>query len=265
MQRLVSHIKTKWQQWDSSWISLLLALFGLAAMVSYAEQHYKETTASDVEVDIQHQAGFKLVETSDVRHELQQYLPASLQQYRLSNIPLKEFEGLLEDRPFVEEAEVYTGIDGQVEIKVDQREPLLRVINSDQKSFYLDQQGRRMPFSPSYKQPVITASGHIEAGPTDSLTKAQNQHLQSLYKVSQYISKDSFLSALTGQLFITQEKEIQLIPRLGEQTIVLGEARNLPSRFAKLKAFYRKVLPYEGWYRYNKINLKYKKQIVAKK
>jgi cell division protein FtsQ len=36
-------------------------------------------------------------------------------------------------------------------------------------------------------------------------------------------------------------------------------------KFEKLKIFYREAIPYEGWDKYEEINLKFKRQIVCKK
>lgn len=265
MKSFRQHILNLWHQLKSRWIPLILGTFSLVGMLSWAEDWYASKRTKSIAVAIQDQASFKLVKAKDVKDLLDRHLRANFSQYTLQNLPLSKIESLLEKQAFIANAEIFTHVDGEIAVQINQRTPLVRIINSNQNSFYLDQSGERMPFSPAYEKPLITASGHIKANRKDSLTKAMKHNLTNIYQVSRYIKQDSFLTALTGQLYVNKDHDIQLIPRIGEQTIVLGQARNLAARFAKLKAFYRKVLPYEGWYTYDKISLKYKKQIVAKK
>ncbi len=265
MNSLRQHIQNFWHQLKSRWIPILIGTFSLIGMLSWAEDWYASKRTTSIDVAIQDQASFKLVKAKGVKDLLDGHLPASFSQYTLQNLPLSEIESLLEKQSFIANAEIFTHMDGKIAVQIDQRTPLVRIINSDQKSFYLDQSGERMPFSPAYKKPLITATGYIKAKRKDSLNRDMRHNLTNIYKVSRYIKQDSFLTALTGQLYVNKDHDIKLIPRIGEQTIVLGQARNLAARFAKLKAFYRKVLPNEGWYTYDKISLKYEKQIVAKK
>lgn len=265
MKGLRQYIRQLWHQLKRRWLPILVGSFSLFAMLNLAEEWYAGKRAQSVSITIDNQANFSLVDAKQVKALLNNHLPASIAQYTLHSLPLGEIEALLEQQVFIANAEIFTQMDGLVKIRIDQRTPLVRVINADQDSYYLDQSGERMPFSPAYKRPMITATGSIEANESDSLTTAMEQNLKAIHKVSRFIRQDSFLRALTGQLYITRTHDIELIPRIGEQTIILGEAQNLPRRFAKLKAFYRKVIPNEGWYKYEKISLKYDKQIVAKK
>jgi cell division protein FtsQ len=55
-----------------------------------------------------------------------------------------------------------------------------------------------------------------------------------------------------------------MIPKLGNQVIVFGDAEDAAEKFSKLKLFYKKVITTTGWNRYSVINLQYKNQVVAK-
>jgi cell division protein FtsQ len=265
MGKINHSIRQLWHKLNRQWLPLILGGLSLLGMLSWAEKWYAEQKTHDVAIDIHDRADFNLVEARQIKELLNAHLPASIAQYTLSQLPIGEIEALLERQAFIANAEIFIQMDGEVNVKIDQRTPLVRIINNHQESFYLDQDGDRMPFSAAYKKPMITATGHIQATQTDSLKPAKAKNLKAIYRVSQRIKRDSFLQALTGQLYVTKNQDIHLIPRIGDQTIILGQARDLRDRFAKLKAFYRKVLPHEGWYTYQEINLKYDKQIVAKK
>lgn len=256
------------QQFKAAWAvwpGIVMALASLVAMVMVGENHYQQIRPNSMEVRLGAESSFDFISDQKVRSNVEQHIPGSPYQYELAKLPLADLEEQIENHPHVKSAEVFANIPGQLSIHIRQRTPVVRIINQEQESFYLDEQGQRMPFAPAYGKPLITATGQIHANVHDTLNPHQNRQLQAIYKVSKHIRSDSFLQALTGQLYVDQDQNIQIIPRIGEQTIVLGKARNLTDRFAKLRAFYREVLPREGWYTYKRINLKYQKQIVAKK
>jgi len=70
--------------------------------------------------------------------------------------------------------------------------------------------------------------------------------------------------AMIDQVDITPQLTFEMIPKIGNQTIIFGDAANVDDKFNKLKLFYRKVIPVAGWSRYSIINLQYKNQVVAK-
>ena len=60
-------------------------------------------------------------------------------------------------------------------------------------------------------------------------------------------------------------KEIELIPRVGNHIILLGSEEEMEAKFEKLMLFYKKGVQQTGWNQYSIINLKYKNQLVCVK
>ncbi|MBK7433459.1 MAG: hypothetical protein IPI66_05780 [Chitinophagaceae bacterium] len=56
-----------------------------------------------------------------------------------------------------------------------------------------------------------------------------------------------------------------MIPKIGKQVIVFGDASDIAGKMSKLKLFYRNVMVKAGWQYYSTINLQYKDQVVAKR
>ena len=99
---------------------------------------------------------------------------------------------------------------------------------------------------------------------TKVLSKADSNLLNDIKKISIRIQSDSFLMAMIDQVDITAQRNFELIPKLGGQVIVFGNATDLDGKFDKLLQFYKKVIMKMGWSRYSIINLQYKNQVVAK-
>jgi cell division protein FtsQ len=67
------------------------------------------------------------------------------------------------------------------------------------------------------------------------------------------------------QLFVNDKADIELIPRVGNQRIVLGSADSLEVKMRNLLAFYKQAMPKVGWDTYKTINVKYTNQVVCVK
>jgi hypothetical protein len=111
----------------------------------------------------------------------------------------------------------------------------------------------------SARLPVFTgfpAVGNVLL-PADSIL------LKEIGELSLFIQKDSFMTAMLDQIDIRSDRTFSLIPKLGDQIILFGDAKNKEEKFKKLRLFYEKVIPIRGWNAYQKVNLQFKDQIVA--
>jgi cell division protein FtsQ len=139
------------------------------------------------------------------------------------------------------------------------------VMNRFDQDFYVDQHGLKMPLSQNFTARVIAANGFIDelfANKVDSLHTAL---AKDLFKTADFIRNDSLWDAQIAQIYINKDHEIELIPRVGNQRILLGTADSLELRFGNLKAFYKKALPMVGWDAYKVINIKYNNQVIGVK
>jgi cell division protein FtsQ len=200
---------------------------------------------------------------------------------RISGKPLgwlniSKIENTITSQPYVEKVHIYESLDGNIFVDVKQREPILRIINTKNENFYVDGSGRLLPPNPCFPARVLVANGNIGhsylANPNfrietpitgDSLVA--DTLLLDLYKLALYINRNKFLKAQTDQIYVTNHKEFELIPKVGNHIILLGCADNLDEKFRKLIVFYRKGLNTIGWNKYNCINIKYKNQVVCSK
>ena len=76
---------------------------------------------------------------------------------------------------------------------------------------------------------------------------------------------DEFWKAQIIQVKVLENGELELIPRVGNHTILLGTTDELELKFKKLKIFYEKGLSKTGWNEYSQINLKFDNQVVCTK
>lgn len=192
-----------------------------------------------------------------------------------SEIDLNKLEIMLNNCPPIEKAEAYKTIGGKVVIEIRQRSPILRVIDANNSSYYIDNKGYIMRLSGNYTSRVIIANGNIhcplpENGKisvldVDNYLKDKHYMLADLFKLAQFIADDDFWSAQVQQIYVNASGDFELIPRVGAQVIVFGDYSDCEDKFSNLMSFYKNALPIVGWNKYETINLKYKGQVICTK
>lgn len=181
-----------------------------------------------------------------------------------NNLKLDEMESELEKNAFIEKADVSIDLSGKLIIKVMQRNPVLRVYNSQRQGYYVAKNGYKMPLHENFTPRVPVASGNITETLMDS-TFAKTKVLQDLLAIADYCQSDEFWRAQIEQLYVDNYLDIILIPKVGNHSIVFGSGDRLVSKFEQLKTFYFKGLNNVGWDKYKTINLKFEGQIVAER
>ena len=182
---------------------------------------------------------------------------------KLEGINIQELENKLRANPFIEFAKVYTEMDGVLRVEVSQRQPILRIMNHYDMDFYVDQHGLKIPLSPNFTARVLVANGFIDELFTNHVDSLHTKLAKDLFLTADFIRKDSLWDAQIAQLYVNKDHEIELIPRVGSQRILIGNADSLQVKFANLMAFYKQVLPKVGWDKYSTINIKYSGQVVG--
>lgn len=181
----------------------------------------------------------------------------------LEAINIHSLESRLKANPFVQSARVYEDMDGEIEVEISQRQPILRILNRNNQDYYVDEHGLKIPLSQNFTAMVLVANGFIEepfGGQVDTL---HTSLAKAIYKTADYIRKDSLWAAQIAEIYVNQQQEIELIPRVGSQRILLGDADSLDNKFRNLYIFYKKALPQAGWGTYKAINIKYANQVVG--
>lgn len=241
-------------------LSWLLSLGGLVVLMSFIGVKKSAVVCKDVKVYIPGSQFF--IDKDEVDHILQlgNY---SLVGQRMDKINMHGLENALKANPFVEYAKVYGDMDGTLMIEISQRTPILRMLNRFDQDFYIDRHGLKLPLSPNFTARVLAVNGFIDepfGGRVDTL---RTQLAKDIFKTVDYIQKDELWNAQIAQVYVNTDKEIELVPRVGNQKILLGNADSLDVKFKNLLGFYKQALPKVGWGAYKTINIKYTNQVIG--
>lgn len=172
----------------------------------------------------------------------------------MRDVQTDKIEKMLEKQPRIKQAECYKTPDAKIKIVVKQREPILRVMNNG-KGYYIDGDGKIMPTSLGFTAYVPVASGAI----SEKLAKNE------LYDFALFLKRNSFWNAQIEQIYVDYNEEVELIPRVGDQIIVLGKLDNYEYKLEKLLSVYKDGFNRTGWNKYRKVDLRFENQVVCTK
>jgi len=246
-------------------LAWIMFLFIVVMIWFIARQRKANTFAEGVLVTVEPLAsGDKLISERDVRQALLAAFGNTLEGTELANLEVERMEHVLEEDPFVQNADAYIDQNNQLHVRIEQREPIVRVLDNNGGNYYLDAAGKKMPPSKNFAARVLVATGNI-APYTPEFREKRKNTLKDLFLITQTLLADDFLSSFIQQIHINNASEFILVPLVGDQKIVLGSARRLEDKLRRLKIFYQQGMPYEGWRKYETINLKYNGQVVCRR
>lgn len=228
--------------------------------MSFIERKKDEVVCKDVKIFIPGNQYF--IDREEVDNILQVNSRALIGR-NMSSININELENKLKANPFIEFAKVYTDMDGVINVEISQRQPILRMMNRFDQDFYVDQHGLKIPLSGNFTARVLVANGYIDEAFANHVDSLHSPMAMQLFRTADFIRRDSLWDAQIGQLYVNKDHEIELIPRVGNNHILLGTADSLDSKFHNLLVFYKKALPLVGWDAYKVINIKYANQVVG--
>ncbi len=202
------------------------------------------------------------IDEADIKKLIDTYCGSQASNQVISRFDLRSVEQSLEKDIWIKNAELYFDIDGVLQVEVDEREPIARVFTLTGGSFYIDSSLKVLPLSEKLSARVPMFTGF----PTDTrvFSSREKKLISGIKELSESLLRDSFLMAMIDQVDITSTDKFELIPKLGDQVVVFGDATKHEEKFEKLKLFYKRVMPAAGWNRYSQINLSFQNQVVAK-
>lgn len=250
--------------WKAIFLGITWAgcLCGLVILMGFVDEKKKTVDCTTVKILIPGADNF--IEREEIDAILSQNF-GRLVGKNLGEINIQSIEERLVANPYIANVKVFVDMDGTLKISIRQREPVLRVINAAGQDFYIDKSGLKMPVSPNFTADVLVANGNIMEPFSGRNEKIGTKTLQDLFNTAVFIKADTLWNAQIEQIFVNENSDIELVPRVGNQKIIIGNADNIETKMKNLLIFYKKAMPKVGWETYKSINVKYMNQIICEK
>lgn len=263
---------------------VIISLLASGAIFLFVFANFKqhEVVCSKFDIKITYNGAQELMTKSVIR-DLVTRAGIKVKGQRISSIPIKRLQKVISSYPYVKKATVSVSVNGEVIATILQRDPLLRVIDKELNQCLIDHEGYLMPINIEFPVRLVVANGNIPDIKSvqqyaENERKKQKRHhqlkdhtnilppvLSNIHRIALELQQDTLTTAMVEQIFVNENKEIELIPKLGDQTIVLGDTLLLDEKLNNLRLFYESSMRTFAWNNYKVINLKYKNQVVCSK
>ena len=181
----------------------------------------------------------------------------------IGNINLPQLEKALGTTKWVEHANIFIDNQQQLQVKIEQRLPVARIFSVAGNSFYIDKTGTRLPL----RQLSVMRLPIFTGFPSDQekLSNPDSLLLNDILTFAKTIQQDSFYLAQIAQVNIEPNGDFEMIPTLGDHTVLLGSVENLEDKLNRLYTFYKKVWVPSGINAYHVLDVRFDHQVVALK
>ncbi len=241
------------------WLLASAAILGSVGLVALKEE---EKSFRDIVINIDNQYDNYFINENDVMHLLTEGGTEKILGAGYESLSLKKLENRLKTHKFVNGTEVYKDFKGNLFVNITQNRPLARIVRQYSAHAYIGTEGQILPVSERFTARVPLISGPY----TDKLVKqdlTETEDGRAIYELLRFIESDPFWKAQIAQLDIDAKGNITMYPQVTKQIIEFGKAGQIEQKFKKLKIFYTKILPGQGWNNYRKVNVKYQDQIIC--
>lgn len=161
-----------------------------------------------------------------------------------------EIEQIISRIPFVKKANVYMTVNSELNIRVQEKKPVLNLYNSD---YLLSENGQLIPKIDSLNIDLISFFGEID--PTI---------YTNLSNLSKMIIKDDFLKDHIKYIY-SDSLSFYLSVNRFNYNIELGSLENISEKLNNYKVFIASKIDDEILNKYSHLNLKFNKQVIAQK
>lgn len=237
------------------------ALF--VVVLTSAIQKQNQLTCKNLQVKIDYESGLAFLNETEIKERINYLSGENIIGKQLARVDFRTLEKELKKNPFVDNAEVFVDQQQNVRVEVTQKRPILRILNSDGVGYYISERNERIPLCDKFTSHVIVALGNVEMHQN---AKRDSTVQTALYNLIQFVQRDTFLNAMVDQVYVNENGEFDVIPKISGHIIHFGKAEeNMAGKFERLKIFYNEGMKKVGWTKYKAIDLRYMNQVVCEK
>jgi len=222
---------------------LIVAVF---SAIGFVEKQQSDKVCNQIIVQIDNQADNYFINDQDIISLVTEAGRSQVVGKNANKLPLKEIENRLKLNKFIEHAEVYKDLKGNLIVNAEQSQPIARIIQEAGPDAYIDKGGKILPVSERFTARVILIGGDY----TPKLVQkdlTQSPEGEAILNLVHFINADEFWKAQISEMYINKKGEITMYPQISKQVIEFGKAEEIEAKFRKLKILYKEILPQKGW------------------
>ena len=246
-------MSVNWKKISIVTADIVLGVYLIFAITAFNCPDEQDAVCQEVKINITDGVKNGFLNNNEVKLQLQHAKVYPLGD-RMSDVCTRRIEETLLKSPLVEHVECYKTQTGRVYINLTQRIAVMRIIADNGESYYIDDMGTIIP-SKNNSTDLVVATGNIK-----------RQYAQTALKdFGLLLFNNPFWRSQVEQLNVLSDGSIEMIPRVGDHIVYLGQPTQLEKKLTRLEKFYRYGLSKAGWNKYSYINVEFNNQIICKK
>jgi cell division protein FtsQ len=244
------------------WVAFFV-IAGILLLAAVARR--KNSVIKELKVEVKKSSDLEaMITDGHVEDLIKKAFGSNLVNTQIEDLEIGRVEQVLEQDPSVADADAYMDANNCLRVKIKQREPILRIRDNNGSDYYLDEKGKKFPWSKVFTPRILVATGSIPAYQEDYQAK-ENSTLKNLVVLTEFLKENEFWNTMIQQVYVTDKQEFILVPLVGSHKIMFGDIDNMEDKFHKLDIFYHQGLAYKGWQEYDAVDVRYKGQVVGRK
>jgi len=241
--------------------AIILMAF-VIVLLSASSKVSEKNVCKFIQVNLANSESIKFINEQEIKNLIERNVDHFIIGKRSQLLDIERIEAEVKKISFVNRVDAFINSNNSLCINVQQRKPLVRVINKNNVSYYIDENKNKFPTSDNFTARVTIVHGNVEDnGRYEGIIKTKD--LNQIYEFATYINKNEFWKAMVEQIYIDKKKEYSFIPKWGNTEIKLGTLKGYKTKLKKLKIYYKQNIANNNWSKCEAINLKYKNQVVC--
>jgi cell division protein FtsQ len=198
-------------------IMYTIGLLGIGILLMFSIKRKSEGKVRDHIVHIKPIKGDRnLIEPEEINQIYKKYLGFSVLDANIKDLDTRDLEERLKVDKRIKKVEVFVDAHDNLNTWIIQRQPIVRIIDTKDFSYYLDEEGKDIPTRRGLAIRVPIATGYIDLYREELISDEKKSALQNVYSCANEIMKDEFLSQFIEQIHVNSERDIELIPKIGK-------------------------------------------------
>lgn len=239
----------------------------LAGALILGRNDRKEIRCLKVQITIEDSASVRFVTGKAVRGYLQTDYKG-LVGMPLDSIDLHRVEDILDSKSAILSSEAYVTRDGVLNVRITQREPLVRFQAADY-GFYADADGYLFPLQESFTSNIHIVDGKIPLDTADCRNgrpadAGKRKWLDNVVELVKYLNGSPVWKDRIVQIACRENGELVMVPESGRERFIFGDPDLIEDKFEKMELYYKRIAVGKEDVDYDHVDLRFSGQIVCK-
>lgn len=238
----------------------LTACSGLVVLLVAAIGKRNHERCKDYVITIKGAQKNLFISENDIKKILDAATVGKIKDARITDFNLRKLEQQLKENNWVQDANLYFDNKDVLHISVQEKEPIARIFTTSGRSFYIDSGAMQMPLSDMMSARVPVFTNFPDKKP---LSTKDSVLLNDVKKAASFVLNDPFWMAQAEQIDITQDRNFEMVPTIGNHIVRLGNGDDIDKKFHRLFIFYQQVMSRTGFDKYKIVDVRFAGQVIG--